>query len=101
MDDTLWGRPVARRGDPGTSWAAAASVENLTRTRRAVLAVLEAHPEGMTDPEIWEALPWDERTSPSGIRTRRAELVDAGLVKDSGRTKRGRTNRRMILWEVA
>jgi len=92
--------PVARATDPQTSWDAAKSVKGLTQTREAILGLLRALPEGRTDEEIWKALP-AERTTLSGMRTRRAELVDMGLVKDSGKRVTGRTGRKMIVWEAA
>lgn len=90
-------RPVARRTDPGTSWAAADSVTDttITRTKRAILHVLEQGP--MTDEQIAEAV-GPAYTSPSGLRTRRKELVKAGLVCDSGKRVRMDSGRWAILW---
>lgn len=90
--------PVARATDPETSWDAARSVRNLTATRAAILAVLRSGPG--TDEEIWDRLSPGERTTPSGIRTRRAELVDMGVVEDSGKRVKGRAGRAMIVWKA-
>lgn len=94
-------RPVARRGDPETSHEAAASVTGLRESQAEVLGVIRRRGP-MTDEEVLKVLsdrserPW----TPSGARTRRSELVTAGLVRDSGRRKRLPTGRRSILWEA-
>lgn len=96
--------PVARRSDPETSWTAAGSVSKrkLTRTRQNILDSLRRWGP-MTDEAIWKSLVregQDHLTSVSGARTRRKELVDIGLVEDSGRRVRGSTNRKMIVWRA-
>lgn len=79
----------ARRTDPGTSQRAAASVADLRERQRAVLRVLADFPEGLTDEQI--ATEYERRSgrggstsypqqSPSGLRTRRGELVVAGFA---------------------
>lgn len=90
----------ARRGDPWTSHAAAEQVERIRESQRAVLDVL-ADEGPMTDEQIATALAFaGVGMSPSGARTRRKELVDAGLVRDSGRTTFTRSNRQTIIWEA-
>jgi hypothetical protein len=92
-------RPVARVTDPGTSWAAAGSVSEttITRTKKAILRALEQGP--MTDEQIAAAV-GPAYTSPSGLRTRRKELVAGSLVRDSGRQTRLPSGRWAILWEL-
>jgi hypothetical protein len=98
--------PRARRGDPSTSWDAAASVEELTirETHRALLDLLEAE-EG-THEALWARFQRDRLwrewpdSSVSGFRTRCRELVDAGLVEDSGRKERLGSGRWAIVWRV-
>jgi hypothetical protein len=92
----------ARTTDPFTSFEAAASIPDrqVRAVHRRILEAL-AVSGGRTDEqlgEVAEVLGW--YTSPSGMRTRRSELVEAGLVRDSGRRMRTRSGRRAIIWEV-
>ena len=94
---------LARNTDPETSHQAAATV-NLTRGQRAVLAEFRLY-RRLTDCQLIESLAIrasscpDSRLSDSGARSRRAELVAAGLVRDSG--DRGKTDagRATVVWE--
>jgi len=93
--------PVARSTDPQTSWEAANSVTrfSITKTRAAILRVLTN--EGpLTDEQIAEQLADLSHTSPSGLRTRRKELVNAGMVRDSGQRKKMSSGRSAIVWEL-
>ena len=86
----------ARTGDPDTSYEAAERVVSITATRRAILNLLEVHGP-MTDEDI--ARLYDgPRSSPSGLRTRRSELVRAGRVVDTGHRARLSTGRHGIVW---
>ena len=89
---------LARTGDPWTSHTAAAAVDRVRESQAAVLSVLRGRGP-MTDEQI--ALALDRAgvvMSPSGARTRRKELVDQGLVVDTGRTALTRSNRHTIIW---
>lgn len=93
-------RTLVRRTDPDTSYEAALSLssERLSWCRRMILALLRQG--ALTDEQIADR--WAEvgsPQSPSSLRTRRAELVDAGLVRDSGRHGLTRSGRRTIIWE--
>lgn len=102
----------ARNTDPETSHAAAESVSDLTEKQNAVLMALRRYPNGLTDervatiygnarsvvPRDWEQ-PFP-RQSPSGLRSRRAELVEKGLVRDSGRREKTASGRQAVVWEV-
>jgi hypothetical protein len=107
----------ARRTDPGTSHAAARSV-NTTANHLAVLVVFRRCGP-MTDEQLVAnygiqrriqedgvrqsgdlgriALP---QQAASGLRTRRKELVDRGLVRDTGRKAPMSTGRDATVWEA-
>jgi hypothetical protein len=93
--------PYARKTDPGTSHAAARSVQNISPTKLAIITLLNVP---MTDNELVEAYETMVRTgraplaSPSGVRSRRAELTKDGLVVDSGYTEKLASGRLAIVW---
>ncbi len=96
------GGPRARRSDPETSHAAARSIrpESLPAAQAKIHGVLEAEGPG-TDEDILERLTrLRYPISVSGARTRRAELVKKGLVKDSGLRRVLVSHRKAIVWEV-
>lgn len=101
--------PRARTSDPKTSHAAAQSVRRatLTDTHKRVGRLLAVYGPQCDEQiaELWRDAERDDpkwpRVSPSGLRTRRRELVDAGLVVDSGRETRTRSGRRTVLWQLA
>jgi hypothetical protein len=92
----------ARDTDPETSHAAAASVKSGTvlTVREQIVSVLKDYGPS-TDEQI--RLRLRDRgviTSESGARTRRSELVKAGLVLDSGARSLTRANRKTIKWRA-
>lgn len=103
-DLLLWNQePVARSTDPQTSWEAARSVR-VRESQELVLHVLMVWGP-MTDEQLVERLTnrsiRDGRMSPSGARTRRSELVDLGLVVDTGQRTVLASGRRAIVWRAA
>lgn len=103
-------RPLARTSDPETSHQAAGSIR-LDRLRTSQAAVLRMFTDagiGLTDvraAELYDALrrQWPDlypRQSPSGLRTRRDELVTAGLLEDSGERQRLPSGRMAIVWRL-
>lgn len=95
--------PNARHTDPSTSHEAARSLtaERLTETQSAILELLGSRQ--MTDELIQRAYDvgvadgaWSP-ASPSGLRSRRAELVARGLVEEKDRDKT-RFGRSTIVW---
>jgi hypothetical protein len=97
-------QPTARITDPVTSHEAAATISNQASVYNAVLLVLERLGNA-TDEELWRRY-HEERSgglslptvSPSGLRSRRNELVTMGLVRDTQRTRRTSSGRRAIVW---
>ena len=91
----------ARATDPDTSHAAAMIPADVLRERhREVLAILVEHGK-MFDPVlILHARRRGVRQSPSGLRTRRAELVGLGKVRDTGERVKLPSGKRAIVWEA-
>lgn len=98
----------ARRSDPDTSHDAADSIADLTAKQQAVLSVLKMvgpQTDAMLD-EVYERMRVNRQLdvplqSPSGIRSRRAELVARGLVISTGETVRLASGRSAIVWAAA
>lgn len=92
----------ARTSDPWTSHAAARSLpsEKIRKSQEAVLATMRDYGFPIDDTRLIEIYRRDPEQSQSGLRTRRAELVADGLVRDSGETTVLPSGRRAILWEV-
>lgn len=94
-----------RSGDPETSYAAAKSVTGLNRKRRDVLEALTGT-AGLTDEKLIMAYQAGvccklfPPQSDSGIRTRRKELVDLGMVIDSGQRAKTASGRDAIIWQA-
>lgn len=80
-----------------TSRAAASEIIPVAgKQRRDVFELLKFYPDGLTDEQIAERL----GLNPSSARPRRVECVKAGLVIDSGRTRKTRAGRRAVVWEA-
>jgi hypothetical protein len=94
--------PSTRTTDPQTSHDAAQSVRNITATKLAILEVLF---RSLTDEDLIDRyyarveVGLAPLASPSGIRSRRAELVRDGYVEavDFAKTASGRTT---LMWRV-
>lgn len=91
----------ARNTDPFTSHEAAARLpsEKIRLSQSAVWRFLRRHGP-MTDSELVERYNGDVLQSPSGLRTRRKELVQKGLVVDSGKTVVLPSGRKSIVWKA-
>ena len=89
--------PFARTTDPETSHEAAQSVINITPLKQEILQRLMTP---MTDADLIEVIRTGSRllVTESGVRSRRAELVQAGLVKDTGARVKLATGRNAIVW---
>ena len=95
--------PHARLSDPQTSVEAAKSVKHVTSTQSAIRSLLVNE---MTDEELFVAYSkavtkgLAPLASPSGVRSRRAELVVLGLVEDTGRKRKLASGRNAIVWKT-
>lgn len=89
--------PFARTTDPETSHEAAQSVTNITPLKQEILQRLMTP---MTDADLFALLKTSSRliVTESGVRSRRSELVQAGLVKDTGARQKLNTGRNAIVW---
>ena len=75
--------------------AAEAALPTVGTQRWHVLELLRAFPSfGMTDEEMQNAM----GMNPSTQRPRRVELVNAGLVRDSGERRRTASGRQATVW---
>lgn len=91
---------VARRGDPETSWSAAQSVYGIRESQARVYVFLSRW-GAMTDEALIGVMQSNGvKMSESGVRTRRHELVNLGLVEAS--TEYGMTKNagRSIKWRA-
>lgn len=92
--------PSTRHSDPETSHLAERSVTNVRYKQSLVWAVLDEFGP-LTDEELLEiydqavGLSGVDPQSPSGLRTRRAELVELGHVEWTGKRIRSSTNNRL------
>lgn len=93
--------PAARHTDPETSHDAAKSVRNQTATHAAIRHLMRKFGP-LTDTDLisayraeWGA--WAPFTD-SGLRTRRAELVELGHVVDTGARQKLASGRQSIVW---
>lgn len=87
----------ARRDHPETSHAAADRIRDKAGTLRAkVYRTLFRSDDGLTDEQIALLL----NMNPSTARPRRIELVERGLVEDSGETRLTRSGRKAIVWII-
>ena len=93
----LEARGAARNNDPATSHIAANAMkaERLARLHGLIVDALRAAPDGLTTREITAITGVDW----ASITPRTPYLVAHGLAVDSGRTRRGESNRPSIVWE--
>lgn len=85
MDEQNFAHTRARKTDPVTSHMAAETIApRITALQKMVRNEFKhAGHNGLTDEELTDRLGLRGSTA----RTRRSELTDAGLIKDSGRTR--------------
>lgn len=96
---------LARLSDPATSHAAAANLGDLSARQHAVyrlLSVLGSATDEQLETAYRDAMYHDPanypRQAPSGLRTRRSELVQRGYVRDTGTRQATRSGGNAIVW---
>jgi hypothetical protein len=93
----------ARANDPETSKQAAASVTNTKLVQRSILGIYSKQ-LGLCDSELidiyyaWVDAGLAVNASPSGIRSRRAELVAMKYLADSGQREKLPSGRSSVIW---
>lgn len=85
----------ASQPSPTSEEAAARIAPEVTGLRRKVYEYIRARGR-VTDEDICIAL----SMNPSTERPRRVELIQAGLIRDSGSVSLTRARRRAVLWEA-
>lgn len=104
-----WTVPMARGTDPPTSHAAAASMtpEALGAQLRSVLWALDHHSNHGTRPggtahEVVMVLAYGSVPAPqqSVVARRLTDLRERGLIRDTGTTRPGASNRELTVWEL-
>ena len=94
--------PNTRTTDPETSHEAEKSVSKLAESYGIILDIFRKHGP-MNDESLVEY--WNTESpkygSPSGIRSRRSELVAAGRLEDSGDRIKMRSGRASIVWKLS
>jgi hypothetical protein len=94
------GRGAARWSDPETSWQAAKRLGDLTEQQAKVWQVLILNGAMIDELLIVKCREAGIGMSDSGIRSRRNELVNAGLVVDTGKTGRTVRGRNSTKWRA-
>ena len=94
--------PNTRTLNPSTSHQAEKSVGKLADSYRIILDIFRTYGP-MNDETLiatWKSKA-EKYASDSGIRSRRSELVSAGLIVDSGERQKMRSGRDSIVWSIA
>jgi transcription initiation factor IIE alpha subunit len=89
--------PVHQRHSPTSRAAAEAIKMHVGPMHRVILRFLHDRSWGATDEEMQDVLDIKESTQ----RPRRRELQQAGLIADSGKTRKTESGRRAVVWVLA
>ena len=91
------GTPAYQSHSPTSAEAAEKAEPKAGTWRACVLRAIRAHGKiGVTDDDLQFVL----NLNPSTLRPRRIELVNAGLVEDSGETRKTRSGRQAVVWRA-
>lgn len=91
--------PFARKSDPTTSHEAAETVDEVTETKKFILEALREPRNDYDMIKTFRSMLGSPEVTDQSIRSRRAELVDAGMVEDSGEKAKMPSGRWSIVWE--
>lgn len=91
----------ARVSDPETSHLAASAINDLRQAQQEVLAIFHEFGEMTDETLLARAEVVGVKQSPSGLRTRRRELVDAGLVVFTGRRAQTVSGNPSRIWDLS
>ena len=88
----------ARNDHGATAHDAASKIDSVSglQRRNVYATICASGKHGMTDQEIQTALHLD----PSSERPRRVELVEAGMIEDSGETRSTTSGRSAVVWRI-
>jgi hypothetical protein len=90
-----------RTTDPGTSWAAANSLVDVTVVQQRVYALHWLHPGGLTDEELLRLYVAKHGvTAESTPRKRRCDLTHMGIIEDTGLRRVLSSTRMGIVWGI-
>lgn len=93
--------PPVRDSDPFTSWAAAYRNQSEDTRLKSVIWSALSQFGPMTHDQLIECVSHIRPASPSGVRTRTAELVELGLVEQvPGIVSRSALGRVALLWRA-
>lgn len=90
----LFGPTPKYQAHSQTSKDAAREIERSAATFRGMVYRALCESDGLTDDEMQQIL----NMNPSTQRPRRIELVEKGLVKHSGETRKTRSGRKAAVW---
>jgi hypothetical protein len=91
--------PFARNTDPETSHEAAETVDAVTETKQYILEALKQPRNDYDMIQTFRSMLGSPQVSDQSIRSRRAELVDSGMIEDSGERAKMPSGRWSIVWE--
>lgn len=89
----------ARHTDPETSHDAADSVDQITETKQFILEALRQPRNDLDMIQSFRSMLGAPEATDQSIRSRRAELVDDGLVEDTGERVKMPSGRYSIVWQ--
>lgn len=91
-------KAATRKSDPETSHEAAAKLGDLTEAQEEVLDLFRRHGPMMDEELVATAAREESKQTESGLRTRRSELVESGVLAWTGRFGQNSNENRSRIW---